>query len=287
MIEAAPDNPNVVYAGGQFNYGIGSGGILPLGRRRPDVDQPRVRPASGLPGLRLRSRTTRTRSSTAPTAVSGTASTAAAGSPAQAHRSTRVNWQSLNGTVRPADDRRDRPNRAADRPVHLDRDRPDRPGPLLGRHAGQRHAAQVRCVRLVVRHPERRRRPGARRSDRRRHLRVRRAGPELLRLRHVLRHLAVPDGRRRSVLLQQQRDHERDQPGRSVDLLHPDGDEQEQAEPALPRHVSALSHEQRQDADCRGRPLGPHQPRPDGGLRGDGSERGTRVLPLGNRPRGR
>jgi uncharacterized repeat protein (TIGR01451 family) len=28
VIEAAPDNPNVVYAGGQFNYGIGSGGIF-------------------------------------------------------------------------------------------------------------------------------------------------------------------------------------------------------------------------------------------------------------------
>ncbi|HET9324257.1 MAG TPA: hypothetical protein VFO03_10280, partial [Gaiellaceae bacterium] len=28
VIDAAPDNPNVVYAGGQFNYGIGSGGFF-------------------------------------------------------------------------------------------------------------------------------------------------------------------------------------------------------------------------------------------------------------------
>jgi uncharacterized repeat protein (TIGR01451 family) len=28
VIEAAPDNPNVVYAGGQFNYGVGSGGFF-------------------------------------------------------------------------------------------------------------------------------------------------------------------------------------------------------------------------------------------------------------------
>ena len=36
---------------------------------------------------------------------------------------------------------------------------------LLGRHAGQRDDAEVDRVRLVVRHPERRRRAGARRSD--------------------------------------------------------------------------------------------------------------------------
>ena len=28
IIEAAPDNPNVVYAGGQFNYGVGTGGMF-------------------------------------------------------------------------------------------------------------------------------------------------------------------------------------------------------------------------------------------------------------------
>ena len=47
------------------------------------------------------------------------------------------------------------------------------------------------------------------------------------------------------------------------------------------------SHEQREDAERRGRPLGRHQPGSDSGLPGDGSERGTRLLPVGNRPRGR
>ena len=38
----------------QFDYPNGTGGMYPLGRRRHDVDRPRVRPAPGLPGLRLR-----------------------------------------------------------------------------------------------------------------------------------------------------------------------------------------------------------------------------------------
>ena len=51
---------------------------------------------------------------------------------------------------------------------------------------------------------------------------------------------------------------------------------------ALSWHASG-----REDVERRGRPLGRHQPGSDSGLPGDGSERGTRLLPVGNRPRRR
>ena len=49
-----------------------------------------------------------------------------------------MTWQNLNGIGVTAD--RDA---APDRAVHVDRDGADGPGSLLGRHAGQRHDAEV------------------------------------------------------------------------------------------------------------------------------------------------
>ena len=287
VIEAAPDNPSVVYAGGQFNYGIGSGGFfrsddggqtwINLGYdQHPDFqafafdpnDSNKIVYGSDGGVWYSLNRGGRLAGPSAPLSA--------------------VNWQSLNGTVDPLT-------------------------ALVTARTGLQ-IAQFTSIATVPTVPARfwggtqdngtlRKSGGSAtwfdipNGDGGQVLvdptpdqpapELRRVRAGVLRVRHVLRHLAISDERRWRDLLQQQRDHERHQPGGSLDLLHPDGDEQGQAEPALPRHVSALPHEQRQDADCRGRPLGQHQPRPDGGLRGDGSERGTRVLPLGNRPRGR
>ena len=56
VIEVDPHNANIVYAGGQFNYAIGSGGIFRFERRRWDVAEPRLGSASGLPRVRVRSK---------------------------------------------------------------------------------------------------------------------------------------------------------------------------------------------------------------------------------------
>ena len=152
--------------------------------------------------------------------------------------------------VDPADRRRDRPDGLQLGQFTSIATVPTVPAPRSGaaRRTTARCASRA-ALTAVVRHPERRRRPGARRPDRRRAVRVRRAGPELLRLRHVLQHLAVPDGRRRSVLLQQQRDHERDQPARSVDFYIPFAMNKDNPSQLFLGHVSALSHEQREDAE--------------------------------------
>ncbi len=164
IIETAPDNPNVVYAGGSFDYPNGTGGMyrsddggqtwIDLGYdQHPDFQVFTFDPnnsnqiVSRLRRWRLGQRNRGGR-------LAGRA-------PAQ-----RRQLASLNGQLATRrHDRGDSTNGPADRPVHLDRDGPADPGPLLGRHAGQRHAAQVDGVAVVVRHPERRRRPGAGRPD--------------------------------------------------------------------------------------------------------------------------
>ena len=62
----------------------------------------------------------------------------------------------------------------------------------------------------------------------------------------------------------------------------PVGDEPGQPEPAVPRHLPALPHRQRQGARCRSGDLGTDQPGPDQRLHRSGAQRRAR-LHLGGR----
>ena len=73
VIEVDPTNPNIVFAAGQFNYDIGSGGIFRSDDGGADLDEPRLRPAPGLPRARLQPGEHRAGARSATTAASGTA----------------------------------------------------------------------------------------------------------------------------------------------------------------------------------------------------------------------
>ena len=74
--------------------------------------------------------------------------------------------------------------------------------------------------------------------------------------------------RRRQRLLHQPVDHPRHQHHRPVGVLHPLGDEPGQPEPALPRHLPALPHQQRRDTRRPGRDWTPISPDLTGGCTG-------------------
>ena len=120
---------------------------LPLRRRRPDLEEPRLRPAPGLPRVRVRPdehparrhRQRRRRLALAPTS---------AAAPTRGRR--------RSGLAEPQRDRRSTAGRHCAITQFIEhRDHPDLPGPALGRHAGQRHPAQVVDVEHVVRHDQR------------------------------------------------------------------------------------------------------------------------------------
>ena len=143
VVKPDPTNPNIVYALGVYGYNNSpqSGGIyrsidgganwLSLGLRpAPGLPRHRV-PAEQHPAHRHRQRRRRL-------AVAHQGGRLAAGDPLSA-----TDWENLNGTVEP-DDRGPGPlDRPADHPVHLHRHGSASPRPVLGWHAGQRHAAQV------------------------------------------------------------------------------------------------------------------------------------------------
>ena len=117
-----PTNPNVVYVAGllRLQQQPAVRRHLPLDRRRRDLEEPRLRPAPGLPRLRVparrhlahRHRQRRRRVAVAPTAAAATA-------PARPWPA--ADWQNLNGTGRPRHRRADPLDRPGHHPVHLDR----------------------------------------------------------------------------------------------------------------------------------------------------------------------
>ena len=168
---------------------------LPLGRRRPDLEGPRLRPPSGLPRDRHRPGH--------PSHVligsdGGVwySETWAAGSAGDELAAKRLAEPQRHG--RPEHRRRHPSDRPADHPVHQHRQRSDPAGPGVGRHPGQRHAPQVDRQQQLVRRRERRRRPGPRRSDRRQ-----------LRLRQLLRHQPVPEPMAAGLVLLERVHHQR------------------------------------------------------------------------------
>ena len=224
---------------------------LPLRRRRPDVDQPRLRPASGLPRARLQP------------------GQHAAGADRQRRRrlvqqrpwrpadrggsAQRGDWVSLNGTVNPATGAvTGRSNLAITQFTSI-ATVPQIPARFWGgtqdngtlRKSGGSNSwfdvASGDGGQVLVDHtptPVSAECPAG-------------FAARLLRLRDVLRDLAVPHDGRRGVLLQQLLHPERDRPDRPVGLLHAVRAEPGEPEPALPRHVPALPHRQRQDAERR------------------------------------
>ena len=87
-------------------------------------------------------------------------------------------------------------------------------------------------------------------------------------------------------VLRQRADRRRHQHRRPGRVLRSVDGESRQHQPDVPRHVSALSHQQRRGADCRRRDVGPDQPGPHHRVRRSGAERGARLPDLGDR-RGR
>ena len=248
VIEADPTNPNVVFAAGQFDYNIThAGGIYRsddggatwrnLGYdMHPDFHALAFDPANTQRVLVGNDGGVWTSDN------QGGRQTA--GSPAQQQD---VDEPERQGSV--------------DRTVHVDRDRSaGRAGPgrhaHLGRHAGQRHGAEVREQQYVVRRGRRRRRPGGRRPD----VRVVHPRPVVLRLQHVLltAGFGVPvDGRRQ--LLHGLVHPQGPGPDRPLRLLRAVRHEPVEPEPAVHRDVPPVPHGQRQDAGSKRRPVEQHQ----------------------------
>ena len=123
---------------------------LPLHRRWRDLEEPRLRPAPGLPRVRVRARATAQHIAIGNDGGVWQSHTGGgrngAGDPLSA-----ADWENLNGTGRPEHRGAGPLDRPGHHPVHLDADRAARPRPVLGRHAGQRHAAQVARQQPLVR----------------------------------------------------------------------------------------------------------------------------------------
>ena len=137
MIEVDPTNPNVVFAAGQFDYGIGSGGIYRsddggqtwknLGwDQHPDFHALAFNPAN-----------------TAQVLIGNDGgvwtSNSRGGRPNASDPLQAVTWVNLNGTVNPYLSIAQFTS-IADRSPAVRRSHRARFGSLLGRHAGQRHA---------------------------------------------------------------------------------------------------------------------------------------------------
>ena len=219
---------------------------LPLGRRRRDLEEPRLGPAPGLPRARVRPERHRAASSSATTAASGGA-TDRGGRPTAASRSTRARLADRSTARWPLDRRSSRrsPRNPASR---RSRAVPRFPLARLGRHAGQRHAAQ-RDEAVADR-----RGSTSSSGDGGQVL----VDPTRLRTSSTARtsasartRLDVPGRRRRpSSRTSPSEGHQPDGP---VGLLHPVRAEPGEPEPALPRHVPALPHRQREGAVRRRR----------------------------------
>ena len=189
------------YAAGQFNYGIGSGGIFRsddggetwknLGYdQHPDFHALAFDPSNPAQVLIGNDGGVWTSPNRGGRAGTGTPLSA-------------VDWVNLNGTVDPGT-RRDHRAHATCSIAQFTSIAtvPQIPPTTPGSGAsGAARRTTARCARpaaagRVVRRRERRRRPGARRPDARAHAAL---APACHRLRHVLRHLAVPVHRRRAT----------------------------------------------------------------------------------------
>ena len=211
VIEADPTNPNVVFAAGGLRLRARRGWHLPLDRRWPDVDQPRLRPAPRLPRGCLRpvehaARADRLRRRRLVQRRSRWA--ADPGRPAfierlagpERHRRPRP------PTPEPATGSGSRSSRASVQP--------DPARPHLGRQPGQRHRAASRLVR--------RQWFDSSAATVARCWSTRTTG---IRVRHVLRHLARTATTRRAaaVLLLELVHPQRHQPERPGRVLRPRG----------------------------------------------------------------
>ena len=99
VIEVAPDNENVVFAAGQFDYDIGSGGIFRSDDGGLDLEEPRLRTAPDFHALAFDP-------SNSMNVIIGSDggvwySTSRGGRPNAADPLSAITWQNLNGTVVP------------------------------------------------------------------------------------------------------------------------------------------------------------------------------------------
>ena len=153
LIGVDPNDPDIVYVLGLFNYGSGSGGVFrstdggqtwkDLGwDLHPDYHAIAINPAD-----------------TSQVMIGNDGgvwySTDMGGRLADGDPVDSVDWQDLNGTVDPFTAAVTPPHRAADHPVHQHRQCSDRPGPGVGRDAGQRHSQEVDAQPHLVRRRER------------------------------------------------------------------------------------------------------------------------------------
>ena len=152
VVKPDPTNPNVVYVVGSYGYNNSpqSRRHLPLPRRRrrpgrtsgydlhPDFHAFAFEPERH-PAHRHRQRRRRL-------AVAHRWPAAA-----PATRCPTADWENLNGTVNPTTGGAGALHRTGDHPVHVVATVPHGPRPVLGRHPGQRHPAQVDGQRPLVR----------------------------------------------------------------------------------------------------------------------------------------
>ena len=252
VVKPDPTNPNVVYVLGFYGYNNQPAvrWRLPLDRRRRDLEEPRLRPAPRLPRHRRSSPTTPQHIAIGNDGGVWQSHTGGgrngAGDPLSA-----ADWQNLNGQVDPNTAALVHSTGLAITQFTSMATVPAHPRPVLGRHPGQRHAAQVRSPTTAG---------STRPSGDGGQVIVDQTTPNTV-------NPTVPayvfgtyfgispyrfDPSETNTFFGNEADRRRHQPQGPGRVLRPVGAEPRQRQPDVPRHLPALPHRQRRGAASAG-----------------------------------